>query len=55
MEPILTYYLSECHQRKSKPKCTQLVILFLTRKNTINIENDVKAFKQSCTESQETE
>lgn len=51
---ILIYHSREFHTKKTKPKVTQLIFIFLTWKNTINIENDVKAFKQRCTESKET-
>ena len=43
---ILIYHPTEFQKRKSKLKGTQLIFTFLTRKNTINVENDVKAFKE---------
>jgi len=39
-------------ERKGKPKSTQLILILLTQKNTIKIEN-VKAYKQRITKSKE--
>lgn len=41
--------MNSTQKKRSKPKCIQLI--FSWQKNTINIENDMKAFKWRCTKS----